>query len=533
MRLKKLVSIAIAIIMMINLLSGCALKDKIVGLKEKDISISIDKEQFKAGWDTVVKYTSSTYASIAEKEYIESVANEIRQFASNVNSSLGSKRDVAKEAGFIAEKWQAATYNINAKIRGTTDHAEVVGSNKLGSVDVQTNDEQKASLKYYNKASQSAQRQSISVEKAYEKYAKNAEKRGKTILNRAEYLDKNGFSSEQSELLKSIYSGQQRIIPEDQFDDAVQYLNRRINKLSKSSKTQDTAEVKRLQEVLDNLRTRLESKNGKVQSKAITYDELQTIAELAEKGEFKPEDFGISVSQLIEPKYIIKTSLLGGASASVLTAALTCGPELYDLLVSVAKKQGFDNKQLKETGLDGLFNVAESFADGALSSAILALCETGKLGPNLIHPDANQVGLLTAITINAIRYGYSLSKGNITPNDYGNLMAENVVTAIGSLASLAIIKHATSISIILLAGSMAGAILANNAFHASKNLVMQVIDGGGFEAIVPEGKLESLDIVSDRISKMGLTKKASAFKTATVSTLESGKIKVFNKKVKT
>lgn len=533
MKLKRAISLTISLIMIINLFSGCALKDKLVNLKDKDISISIDKEQFKAGWDKVVHITSSTYASIIGNEYIDSVSEAIKDFSSNINKSIGSKRNVAQEAGFVAEKWQAATYNIDSIIKGKKDRAEVVGSNKLGSVDVKTNDGQEASLKYYNNAPRSAQTQSISVGKAYQKYVQNAEKNGAKVLTPAEYLDKHGYSRDISELLKSIYSGQQRIIPKDQYDEAVQYLNRRINKLSKSNKTQDAAEVKRLQEVLDNLRVRLSSKNGKVQGKAITYNELQAIAELAQKGEFVPEQFGVSVSQLITPKYIAKTAIKGGATAAMLDVALTTGPDLYNIIVAAAKGQKLTQKEFKSMGIDKAFDAMESYATGSIASFIAQLCAKGVFGPEFIKPNPDLIGTLAFLTVNTIRYSYSLSKGTIAPSDYGNLMAENVVTAIGFLAGGALLKEMTSLHILLIAGSMAGSMLASKGYNVSKNLVMQIVDGGGFEVIIPKGKTENLQIISNKISALGLKKKVTEFKTATVSTLDSGNIKVFGKKVKT
>ena len=533
MKPRRFFSLILALAIIVNLFSGCALKDKINSLKGKDISISIDKEQFKAGWDKVVEFTSSTYGAVVGNEYVNSITNEIQKFAADVNKSLGSKRTVASEAGFIAEKWQAATYNIDALAKGSKERAEVVGSNKLGSADVKTTDGQVASSKYYKTASGSAQAQALKVIRAYNKYVAKVEADGaKTVLSLQEYLDKQGFSSDKKDLLKSVYDGQARIIPADQLEEARQYLSGEIKKLSTSSAFKDQMQAKTYQETLENLRDRLVSKSGKVQSKAITYKEMQAISELAIAGKFKPEDFGLKLSQIITSKYLVTTALKTGATTAVLGVVLTTAPDLYKIIVSAAKGQDISAKDFKKLGIDGLFSGSESFMVGSVSCALTTLCQMGVFGPAAKNASPALIGALTVLAINAIKYGYSLTKGTINLEDYGNLMAENIVTSIGFLAGGTITEDISTFPKAILIGGFAGSMLASIGFNISKNLVMEAIDGNGFAAFVPEDTVKGVQVISDKIANLNLQKKASEFKTATVTTLETGKFKVFNKRAK-
>ena len=533
MKLKRAISLTISLIMMVNLFSGCALKDRLINWKSKDLSISIDKEQFKAGWDKVVEFTNSTYGAVVGNEYVNSITNEIQKFANDVNKSLGSKRTVASEAGFIAEKWEAATYNIDALVKGSKERSEVVGSNGLGSVDVKTSDGQTASSKYYKTASGSAQAQALKVIRAYNKYAAKAAKEGsKSILSLQEYLDKNGFSSDEKEILKSIYDGQIRIIPSDQLEEAKKYLTGEIKKLSASTAFKDQAQAKTYQETLDHLRDRLISKSGKVQSTPVSYEDMQAISELAIAGEFKPEDFGLKLSQIITSKYLVTTALKTGATTALIGVVLTTGPDLYKIIVSSAKGQDISAKDFKKLGIDGLFAGSESFIVGSVSCALTTLCKMGVLGATAKNASPALIGALTVLAVNAIKYGYSLTKGTINLEDYGNLMAENVVTSIGFLSGGAIAEEITTFPMAILVGGFAGSMLASIGFNISKNLVMEAIDGNGFAAFVPEDTVKGVNVISDKISRLNLDKKASEFKTATVTTLESGKFKVFNKRTK-
>ena len=218
-----------------------AAKDKAKDVKDKadDVKDSIidwyenlDLSKFEEGWEYATNYVGANYSAVVSSEYIQSVSNEISNLKTSINTAVGSARGTAQEAGFAAEKWAAGTFNIDSAARGSDYKAEVVGSNELGSVDVSTNFDVEASLKYYQSARGSAGAQAKSFLDSYKEYCSKAQSNAnENIMSIEEYLDKNGYDPKtQDELLASIYEGQTRIIPTDQIQEATDYLNNKINK---------------------------------------------------------------------------------------------------------------------------------------------------------------------------------------------------------------------------------------------------------------------------------------------------------------
>ena len=165
-----------------------------------------------------------------------------------------------------------------------------------------------------------------------------------------QYLDNRGFNKNDLDALyASIYEGQTRIIPSDQLAAAKDYLNGKINK------SDDILKNKAYVETLDNLKDRLVAPDG-TSSKPMIYDEMQAVAELAQNGDFKPEDFGITTSQIITPKYLIKQSVISGLTAASLNMAFSIGPDVFSIIKEAALGNGIDDEKLKEVGIDGVLS---------------------------------------------------------------------------------------------------------------------------------------------------------------------------------
>ena len=504
-------------------------KEKAEDAKEfvVDLYSKIDMEKFKDGWDTAVDFASSKYAAAVGSEYITKVGESINNMKDHINESVGSARGTAQEAGFVAEKWASDTFNIDAVAGGSAYSAEVVGSNGLGSVDVKTSYGENASLKYYNTAEGSAAAQATDILEEYSKY-KNKAKDPKSF--EAYINDYNIDSDDLDALYGSIYEGQTRIIPSDQYDEAVAFLKSKEKTFSdyekKNNSNRAKARSEAYTETLDNLKTRLEAPDGTA-SKPATYQEMQAMAELAKEGKFDPSDFGITTSQILTPKYIVKQSINAGVSAAALNSVLTVGPDIYSILVQAAKDGKIDEDKLKEKGIEGVLSASEGFIEGSVSCAILEACKSGKLGSSYTDVSPDVVGTLTIITIDAMRYGYSLSKGDITALDYSNLMAEEIVVAVISQGSGALLQALLPmVPFAYMAGSLAGGLVATAGFEISKEIVLEIKDGGGFEAIVPSGAVDTMNVISDKVAGLNIKEKTSSFKDMTVSTFNDGYIKI-------
>lgn len=282
-------------------------------------------------------------------------------------------------------------------------------------------------------------------------------------------------------------------------------------------------------ETLDNLKDRLEAPDG-TSSKPMTYDDMQAIAELSQKGEFDPEDFGITTSQIITPKHIVKQSINAGLTSAALNTVFTIGPDIFTILKEAAKNGNFDEAQLKQVGVDGLLAGSEGFVEGSVSCAILTACQAGKFGTNLTNASPEVIGTLTVLAIDAIRYGYALSKGEITALDYSNLMTEEIVVAIVSQASGAALQMMLpAVPFAYMAGCMAGGMLATAGLQTVKDIVMEVKDGGGFEAIVPANTVQTMNVITDKISDLHITDQLSGFKDTVISTANNGYITIKSK----
>ena len=155
----------------------------------KDCYIKIDKKRFRRGWDHAVDIATSEAAAKISSEYIEKVGNEIELLRTDINASLGSKRDIAHEAGFVAEKWTAGTFNIDAAVKKSSSKASTPNSNKWASPDVATSYGEEASLKYYKTGTDSAREQAKATINKYREYKKSS----KNPKDFSDYIEERGL----------------------------------------------------------------------------------------------------------------------------------------------------------------------------------------------------------------------------------------------------------------------------------------------------------------------------------------------------
>lgn len=501
-----------------------AAKDKVV-----DWYSNLDLSKFEDGWEYSKEFMAANYSALMTSEfmnsqYVTNLESAISTLKADMNASMGSARGTAQEAGFLAEKWATDTFNIDAIAKGSPERATTVGSTGLGSVDVSTTYGENAQLKYYQTASGSASAQAENIMKAYHEYASNTP--GEPISLK-EYVDNHGYSMAHDELFESLYKGQTRIIPTDQLDASKQFLKGQINKLPPLGCGDLTdAQIKAYQETMENLSDRLRSPDG-VQSKPLTYNELQAIAEVSKDGTFKPEDFGITLSSVIGPKYIVKQAMGTGVEVAAIKVALTTGPDVYAILKEAIQTGNIDEEALKETGVEGAVAGSEGFVEGSVSRLIATLCETGAFGDILKSADPSIIATLAVITIEAAIQGYELAQGNITPEEYGNTMVDRINIAFLSIPiSGLILSVLPRYKIVMLAGCMAGSMLACVGYSVLKEARLDLIDGGGFEAIVPVEAASTFSVAKDKIASLNIKESLSSFKDSVVSTANDGYIKV-------
>ena len=140
------------------------------------------------------------------------------------------------------------------------------------------------------------------------------------------------------------------------------------------------------------------------------------------------------------------------------------------------------------------------------------------------------MGTLTVLTIDAVRFGYQLSQGKITETEYADLMAQDIIIAIASQASGALVQALFPfIPFAYVAGSMAGAMVASVGYEMGKEVVLEMRGENGFETIVPETVSAGKSLATSTLSSIRLQDKLSEFQGMAVSTLGNGKIKIKGK----
>ncbi|MBR1641728.1 MAG: hypothetical protein IJ683_05320 [Butyrivibrio sp.] len=507
---------------------------KAAGETVKNYVSNIDTAQFKAGWDYASKYTGVAIASLKGQSYVNTVQKTIADYSATMQRELNQKvisgRTIQQDAGFAAEIWHTNTFNIEAVLDGSDFKAVRPNSNAKASVDIQIQGKDYTSdysSKYYKDASSSAKAQAKTFYEDYSEYSSHAQRHGETPMSAEEYLAQ--YDKPLDSLYDSLYSGQGKLIPSDQLDDAKAYLKQRKAKMSTSESLERQKFSPELQESLDSLADRIEAPDG-TKSKPLTEAEAKELVQLTRDGDLDLADFGITPAQLVTPKYILKQSINAGMQSAIISTAFAIGPDIYTIIVDAAKEGKIDEDALKEVGIEGALAGTEGFVEGSVSSAIVVACQSGKFGASYTNIAPETVGTLTVLTIDAVRFGYQLSQGKITETEYADLMAQDIIIAIASQASGALVQALFPfIPFAYVAGSMAGAMVASVGYEMGKEVVLEMRGENGFETIVPETVSAGKSLATSTLSSIRLQDKLSEFQGMAVSTLGNGKIKIKGK----
>lgn len=498
----------------------------------KEYIANIDTEKFKSGWDYASQYTGTAIASLKGSSYVNSVQTQISNTSSLMAKELKDKvnngRTLQQNAGFAAEIWHTDSFNLEAALNGSEFKAIRPDSNGKASADVIVSGKdysQDYSLKYYKDAKSSANAQAKTFLEDYREQASHDRNNGKVPMSDKEYLDK--YNKPMDALYDSLYSGQGRIIPADQLDEAREYLKRKKLKLDTSNNLERQKLSPGVQETLDNLAARIEAPDG-TKSRPLTEDEARQLVELTKNNkDLDLADFGVTPSQLITSKYILKQAINAGGQAAIISTAFAIGPDIYTIIVDAAKEGKIDEKKLKEVGIEGVLAGSEGFVEGSVSSAIVIACQSGKFGSAYTNIAPETVGTLTVLTIDAIRYGYQLSKGELTEVEYADLMTQEIIIAIASQTSGVLLQALFPfLPFAYVAGSMAGAMVASAGYEAGKDLVLQVRGENGFETVVPETMAAGKSLADSLMSNIDLSGSVSEFKNMAVAAIGNGKIRI-------
>jgi predicted aspartyl protease len=418
----------------------------------------------KLGWDYISKQMEADYANQMGTEYINEVDNAIQQLIRDMDELGKNNLDAKQLKGFVAEYWHADTFNIEATLRGSTHRTTVEGSTDYASVDISTNFGKAYSSKYIRTYDKSVEAQAKNVIQAYHEYFNKPRQGAGMTLE--EYLEKYGYTKEANirkliedykksddqvsitleqyiklhageyditTLLTSVYNGQERLIPTDQLEEAIKYLNQEIAKEGGKETSNRVAILANYKETLEKLVDRVSDGNG-TESHTLTKDEAEAIAILIKEGKFKPEDFGLNLNDLITPDYIVQQALKSGYSAMVITLVMQLCPEIFKAIDYLIRNKELDVKQLKKIGTTAISASTEGFLRGSIASALTISCKAGKLGTEFININPHVIGALTVIAIDMAKSSVLVAMGKMTAREMGTKLTKEIIISSASLA---------------------------------------------------------------------------------------------------
>lgn len=455
----------------------------------------------KEGWEFAARTQGSMYAAQVGGQYVQGVDDAIQQLAKDMNDKMGSKENIDTLKGFIAEYWHADTFNINSALKNSAHKATIERSTEAASVDVSTNFGMNYSMKYYATGADSAKQQATNVIQAYHKYLSKS--KAETPMTFEEYIAKNNYSSELQQQLMSVYQGQGRIIPTEQLTDAIKSLERKIATEAAKDGANRAALLESYKETLENLMDRIKDGEG-VESIPLTKAEAEAIANLCKTGEFKPEDFGFTLYELITPEYMMQQALTAGVTSAVITLVLQIGPEIYKAVDYLVKNGEIDVEQLKNTGLKALSASAEGFLRGSISASLTIACQAGKLGAQFANVTPGMVGAFTAIVLDTMKNGYDVARGKMTSREMATQLTKNIVVSgaaiAGGTVGQALLPELPVLGYML--GSFVGSVVASITLNIGEKTILSfaVDTGFSFFGLVDQ----NYELPKETIERLGL-----------------------------
>lgn len=433
----------------------------------------------KEGWEFAAKTQGSQYGAQIAGEYVNGVQDAIEQLEKDMHDKMGTKESVDTLKGFIAEYWHADTFNIDAALKGSASRAIIERSTEAASVDVSTNFGMNYSMKYYATGADSAKQQATNVIQAYHKYLHKSKTDNPMTFE--EYIAKNNYPDDMQTLLMSVYQGQGRIIPTDQLQDAIEYLERKIATEAAKGSSNRSALLDGYMETLSQLKDKIEDRTG-VESIPLTKAEAEAIAALCKTGDFKPEDFGFKLGELITNEYIMAQALKAGYTSAVITLVLQIGPEIYRAIDYLVKNGEIDVEQLKATGLKAISASAEGFIRGSVSASLTIACQAGKLGASFISVSPGMVGTFTAIVMDTMKNGYDVARGKMEPHEMAITLSKELVISSASIAGgtvgQALLPELPVLGYML--GSFVGSVVASVSLNIGEKTILSFCADTGY-----------------------------------------------------
>lgn len=451
---------------------------------------------FAEGYSFFEKNAESYIAAEMGNEYVSDINQKINNLMNDMNKFQADETDIGQLKGKVAEFWHSDTFNIDATVKGSENHAITLESNALGSPDIISNFGKDFGLKYYKSGAASAKQQAKSVFERFKEYQAN---KGTDSLD--EYLQKNGYSNIDSILNDPLYSGQIRVIPKDQLETATKWLEKKINK----EMIKRPEQVARYQETLTLLTDKVEDGKG-IKSIALSKEESEKLARLAKEGtvtEKNLKELGVSTDILIDYEYIFKQAFRAGTTSMIISMVLKIAPEIYSAISYLIKNGELEEKQFRKIGFAALQGGAEGFLRGSISAAITTACKAGLLGETWKNINPAVVGAATVIVLDTAKNAFRVATGKMETRELANELVKEMFVSTCSLIGGGLLQAFIEVPILgYMIGSFIGSVVGSFAYNVGYNAMISFCIDTGFTMFglveqdykLPDDVLESIGI---------------------------------------
>lgn len=419
---------------------------------------------FEEGYDFFAEHASGFSGTYSGSEYVSQVNAAIEKTRADLNDFSGFRTDVSKLKGDIAEFWHAGSFNADAAANNSGVRLTIDRSHEFASADLTSSDSTPFGLKFYQTGVESAKQQAKSVFERFQEY-----KAGGGTDSLDKFLADRGYL-DATVLNDPVYKGQVRIIPKDQYQDAVAWLQKKIEKESVSRPEQ----VARYKETLALLSDRAKSADG-TQSIPLSEADARRLAALAKEGAVSTEDLkklGLSTEDLITCERIFNQALQAGVDAAMLSIILKTAPEIYKAIQYLVETGKIDGEQLKKVGLAALSGGAEGFVRGSLAAAITTACQSGLWGEALKSIEPPVIGCVTVIALNIMKNACRVARGEMEGYEMANALAKELFLSscamiAGGIAQMLVVIPALGFMLGSFVGSVVGAFTYDKVYSVT------------------------------------------------------------------
>lgn len=418
---------------------------------------------FRSGFDAVIESSPAYIGNAVSHEYAGRINDAITKLTDDINSFQGYNTPADRLQGDIAEFWHGGTFNINSAVNDSNYAVDIDRSHLFASPDIKGNwTGSDFGLKYYKTAEKSINAQASSYYQRFKIYRSSH-----PDASFDQFLSQRGIDIDTLPH-NPIYTGQLRLIPVGQYEEALAYLDLKIAKEALTRPEQ----AARYQEVRDLLTTGITAPDG-TSSIELDRKASERIARIAKEGNFSAKDEGLAIDNIVRFEHIVQQGVKAGLSASVITMVMKAAPSLYKCLDSLVSKGIITDESLEELGGAALNGAGEGFVRGFIAGTLTVACETGQFGVTIASLPPAVIGALTVIVFQTLQDSISFVKGTTTRSQLLNNLYKSLFVT-GSAVGFGILTQ--SILPILpfsyLLGNMVGTFVGSFVYIGVEKAIM-------------------------------------------------------------